>query len=264
MVEGATGAILYFQDQSHGGRARIEVFGNSSLDISDHFAPGITTGSIEGNGNVLLGGVGSISGATNLTVGSNNLSTTFSGVLQDGGQGGGIGGSLTKIGRGQLTLSGAGSYTGSTTIMGGTLLVANVSGSATGTGSVQVAAGTLGGIGTIAGPVTIASGSSAGFLSPGKATTPGTLALQSALTFDSLATYKVDLNSTTVTADQVVANGVTINSGAQFTPFDRGSSALTPGTVFNVINNTAATPIAGTFSNLADGRHLSSAAIPTL
>ncbi len=201
----------------------------------------------------MLGGAGSLYGASNLTVGSNNLSTTFSGVLQDGGQGGGIGGSLTKTGRGQLTLSGASSYTGGTTVMSGTLLVANVSGSATGTGSVQVAAGTLGGIGIIGGAVTIENGSTAGFLAPGKATTPGALTIQSALIFDSLATYKVDLNSTTAAADQVVANGVTINNGAQVSTTDLGTGTLAIGTVFIILSNTAASPIVGTFTNLVDG-----------
>ena len=48
-------------------------------------------------------------GVNNLTVGSNNLSTTFSGVIQDGG-------SLTKVGRGTLILTNANTYTGGTTI----------------------------------------------------------------------------------------------------------------------------------------------------
>ena len=65
----------------------------ATLDISQHNAPGVTTGSIEGSGLVFLGGV-------NLTVGTNNLSTTFSGLMQDGGISGGTGGSLTKTGTG--------------------------------------------------------------------------------------------------------------------------------------------------------------------
>jgi hypothetical protein len=34
---------------------------------------------------------------------------------------------------------------------------------------------------------------------------------------------------------------------------DRATSVLPSGTTFTVINNTAATPIAGTFANLPDG-----------
>jgi len=63
----------------------------------------------------------------------------------------------------------------------------------------------------------------------------------------------VEVNSSLVTTDEVIANGVTINSGAQFSFADIGSGTLTPGTVFTVIDNSAATPIAGTFSNLPDG-----------
>jgi hypothetical protein len=49
---------------------------------------------------------------------------------------------------------------------------------------------------------------------------------------------------------------VTINSGATTTIGDLGTGVLTSGTVFTIISNTAATPIAGTFSNLADGSTL--------
>ena len=164
-------------------------------------------------------------------------------------------GSLTKIGEGKLSLTKANTYTGGTAITKGTLLVKNKTGSATGTGAVQVNSGTLGGKGKIAGAVTVGSGSSPGaILLPGNsATKPGTLTINSTLTFNSDATYEVELNSSTATADKVVASGVTINSGAQFSFADVGGSALPPGTVFTAIDNIAATPIAGTFSNLADG-----------
>ena len=79
-----------------------------------------------------------------------------------------------------------------------------------------------------------------------------TLTIQSALTFNSDATHNCGLNTKSAKADQVVADGVTINS-AQFSLVDRGRVTLTQGIVFTVIDNTAATPIAGTFSNLADG-----------
>jgi fibronectin-binding autotransporter adhesin len=68
--EYGSGAI-FFSDTSTGGTARVEVFDNGYLDISGHQQPGVTIGSIEGSGNVLLG-------ANRLTVGTNNLSTSFS------------------------------------------------------------------------------------------------------------------------------------------------------------------------------------------
>jgi len=51
----------------------------------------------------------------------------------------------------------------------------------------------------------------------------------------------------------VIANGIIITSGAHFSFTDLASGTLTPGTVFTLIDNTAASPIAGTFSNLPDG-----------
>src|SRR5204862_40037 len=104
----------------------------------------VTVGSLEGTGKVLLGG-------NNLTVGSNNRDTTFSGVISDTSSGG----SLTKVGTGRLVLRHANTYTGGSTINCGKLVINNAKGSGTGTGAVQVNAGRLGGRGTIAGDVTI-------------------------------------------------------------------------------------------------------------
>ncbi len=56
-----------------------------------------------------------------LTVGNNSNSTTFSGALSDAG----LGGSLTKIGTGTLTLTGINNYIGGTTVTNGTLIVTN-------------------------------------------------------------------------------------------------------------------------------------------
>lgn len=186
-------------------------------------------------------------GANDLTIGD-NLSTTFSGTIQDTG-------SLEKVGNGTLSLSSANTYTGGTTITAGTLLVKNTTGSATGTGATQVTGGTLGGKGIIAGAVTVGTGSSTGgSLQPGKgASTAITLTLQSSLTFKSDGTYVWKLNSKKSKADQVIANGVTIQAGAQFDLNTVGNKKLTTGKVFTAISNTDATPISGTFANLADG-----------
>src|SRR6266480_2747517 len=242
--------LILFSEHSTGGKARVEVFGEGHLDISGQDGLGVTVGSIEGDGLVFLG-------ANNLTVGSNNLTTVFSGKVQDGGAYGGTGGSLTKVGTGKLVLRLRNTYTGGTIIKRGILMVNNLGGgSGTGSGPVEVNGGRLGGMGTIAGAVTVGSGRGReAILSPGyyHSTNPGSLTIQSPLSFNSDATYEVEGNSSSATADEVVANGVTIDSGAQFSFADLGSGTLTPGTVFTVINNTAAPPIAGTFSNLPDG-----------
>ncbi|PYK09548.1 MAG: hypothetical protein DME65_11740 [Verrucomicrobia bacterium] len=248
---GAGGSIQFFSD-STGGTASVDVRNN---DISEHFAAGerVIVGSVEGDGNVFLGGI-------NLTVGSNDLSTLFSGVIRDGGTNHGTGGSLSKTGTGVLILDHRNTYTGGTTINGGKLVVNNKNGSGTGSGPVQVKRGRLGGRGTIAGDVTVGDGSGRGAaLSPGNnAVTRGTLTIQGTLTFNPDAAYNFWLNTSDVTADEVIALGITINSDAQFSFSDFGGSALTPGTVFTVISDTAATPIAGTFSNLPDGATFSS------
>ena len=51
----------------------------------------------------------------------------------------------------------------------------------------------------------------------------------------------------------MIANGVTIESGAQFSFKQLGNKQLTAGTVFTALDNTSANPITGTFANLPDG-----------
>jgi len=107
-VDGSKGGMITFEDTSTGGTATITLNGNAKLDISTHNAPGVTVGSLAGAGSVLLG-------ANTLTIGSNNQSTTFSGVIQDSG-------GLTKIGTGDLSLSGANTYTAGSAVSEGVLM----------------------------------------------------------------------------------------------------------------------------------------------
>ena len=53
--------------------------------------------------------------------------------------------------------------------------------------------------------------------------------------------------------DLVIANGVTINSGAILDFDGTIHGRLTPGLVFTVISNTSANPVSSAFSNLPDG-----------
>lgn len=252
------GGEIFFWEDSNGGFARAKLLGNGSLDISQHNAPGTGIGSIQGNGKIFLG-------SNNLTVGLNNLNTTFSGIIGDGTTA--SGGSLTKLGGGKLMLSHANTYTGGTTLNGGTLLLQNKTGSGTGSGAVQVNNGILGGTGFINNAVTVGSGTLSGaiLLGGNAAKNPGTLTIKSALTFQSMSNYTCGLKRSTsqtgqvtAVAGKVTALGVTINSNVSFTFVDSGSGTLPIGAVFTLINNTSGTPIAGRFSNLADGMLLTS------
>jgi outer membrane autotransporter protein len=134
-ANGGDGGSIRFIFFSTGGTARAEVFGNGNLDISPTFASaGVSIGSIEGDGNVFLG-------SKKLTVGTNNLDTTFSGVIQDGGSTPGVGGSLTKVGTGTLTLSHDNTFTGAFDIENGTVAVDSLF--ALGAGNVTVNGGLL-------------------------------------------------------------------------------------------------------------------------
>jgi len=243
---GTSGGVISFSQNSLGGTTRCELFGTGSLALRQRSSPGITIGSLEGDGLVFLG-------ARNLTVGSNDLTTTFSGVIQDGGAGGGTGGSLTKLGRGYLTLASANTYTGGTIVSDGKLTVNNTTGSGTGTGPVQDPGGNLTGNGIIAGAVTVGGvHRTIAVLAPGSRQV-ATFTIQGSLTFAISGNYDWSYagNLRNVRFDQVLADGVVIKERTGFNFFPRGT--LRVGTVLTVINNTSASPIAGTFSNLADG-----------
>jgi fibronectin-binding autotransporter adhesin len=175
------------------------------------------------------------------------------GVIQDFDS---RGGSLAKIGLGTLTLTGANTYRGRTTVGGGTLVVENKTGSATGTGTLNVNAGTLGGGGTIGGAATIGTGRGAGAsLAPAFGSKKQvTLTLKSSLTLqaDATYTYTFKARGSEARTDLLIANGVTIN-GAKIKLKGKTHATLTPGSVLTVISNTSANPISGTFSNLVDG-----------
>ena len=72
-----------------------------------------TFGGLAGSTNLALSNTGG--SAVALTVGANNASTTYSGVLS------GNGGAVTKVGTGTFTLGSANTYTGNTTITAGVL-----------------------------------------------------------------------------------------------------------------------------------------------
>lgn len=121
---------LQFIDVSSGGNAAIINQAGGTVDISG-VDTSTTAGSIAGAGDFILG-------SNRLIVGSNDLSTEVSGVIS------GIGGRLDKTGAGTLTLTGANTYTGGTTI---------TSASSSSRSTLQL--GNASQAGSILGPVTV-------------------------------------------------------------------------------------------------------------
>ncbi len=141
--------------------------------------------------------------ATDGKIDVNGNSVTYANSIGNGGSGSLIALSSVASTNAILTLQGAGTYKGTTTITNVTLLVNNASGSATGTNQVIVQnGGTLGGSGTISGSVTIQSG---GQTLPG---TGVTNIIGGNLTYLSGAGANFNLTpSATNGNDQIVING---------------------------------------------------------
>jgi autotransporter-associated beta strand protein len=146
-----SGGSTQFLGASNGAVARFITNSGGVADISQLTTSGMTAGSIEGGGSYFLG-------SKAFTVGLNNLSTTVSGVIEDGGLGGGTGGSLVKTGTGTLTLTNVDPHSGGTTVDQGTLVVGDpntLRAALSGGGHVTVAQGaTFGGYGSVNGNVT--------------------------------------------------------------------------------------------------------------
>jgi autotransporter-associated beta strand protein len=124
-------------------------------------------------GIVTLAGGGQINGTGNST-----LTSTGTFEMQSGSVSailGGAGIALNKTTADTVILSAANTYTGLTTVSGGTLFANNATGSATGTGAVSVgASGALGGTGTIT-PTGTNAINVTGVLAPGGSVGTGTL-----------------------------------------------------------------------------------------
>jgi autotransporter-associated beta strand protein len=146
-----------------------------------------------------------------VTVNDGGFGITIAQVLSNGNNG--LDGGVTKTGAGTLTLTGANTYTGTTTVQSGGLFVNNASGSGTGTGAVKLNAGTLGGNGKISGAVSVGTGAQT--IAPGLAGLAGTLTI-GGLTTATSTTLALDLGSPGVAGSSdllAVTGNVSLNGG---------------------------------------------------
>ncbi|MFT3785383.1 MAG: autotransporter-associated beta strand repeat-containing protein [Tepidisphaeraceae bacterium] len=110
---------------NQGGSASAKfVMGDNSALIRVPFGTTLSMGSLSGGATSIIQGATNDAVTTTLSVGALNTSTTYTGIIANGTNAAvGLTG-LTKVGTGTLTLNGSAStYTGVTTITGGTLAV---------------------------------------------------------------------------------------------------------------------------------------------
>ena len=224
----------------NGGPVTLTGAGGVAID-SGATLGGSDTGAVGVNGG--LSGTGTVSlGSGNLTV-TQAVDSTFGGSVS-GSKG------VVKLGAGSLSLSGANSYTGATTVSAGTLALTG--GSLTGAGAITTAAGaTFGGSGSVVGAVTTSGTLSPGLAAAGKLST-------GSLSFAAGSKFSADLNGTAAGTDydQVSVTGTVNLTGAAL---DVRSSFTAPsGSTFVLIANDGTDAVTGQFlgaggSPLAEG-----------
>ncbi len=211
-------------------QATLNVASGALFDVD---AAAVRVSGLTGSGTVRLGLAGPYPDQK-LTVGVADATSEFAGVIENLD----ASAPFEKVGAGTLTLSGANTYTGTTTVSAGTLLVNGSLGNT----AVTVSAGTLGGSGSIGGSVDIDSGA---VLSPGSSIES---LIAGATTLDAGGIFKYEVSSSQLgnlgeAADLLVVNGSLDLTGSVLDFLDIGTN---PGgfvrdtTVFAMINYTGA------------------------
>ena len=176
---------------------------SNAVDMSAYAATGASASSSTTTVKVgsLSGVVGSTVGAGIWQVGSDNRDAVFNGVINSGA-------TVTKSGTGTWTLTGANLLTTLFTINGGTVIAANTTGSATGSGTVYVNnTGVLAGTGTVSGGVVINSG---GTIAPGN-NSIATLKLGNNLVLQNGSQTAIDISGTS--NDKITITGSVVLKG---------------------------------------------------
>ncbi len=206
--------------------------GSNNAQFMNRNGATINIGSLESTGpNTALNGTQSGTTASTYSIGALNTDTTFAGGIYNGGS---ATTSVIKLGTGTWTLSGSSTFTGTTTVSAGELLV---NGSITAS-PISISSGaTLGGSGTLG---AIATGATGGIIAPGSALgIAGTLTASAGMALSGTTTLAFDLSSSTSSGN----DKITVSSG---------NLALTASTLLFNINLLNGELGNGTY-NLIDG-----------
>jgi len=206
------------------------------LDGVQAFTSGISGTTLTLNGQLdLNGNVLTVTGAGNVT---------SNGVISSSG-------GITKSGSGTLTLGANNTYTGTTTMVAGSLLVNGSQSSS----NVNLVGGILGGRGRV-GAITGTGGS----IRPG-ASLPGILNSGN-VTLNPTTSFVVDLNGTIAGTDyrQLNVNGTVSLGGSVLDASANFQSTV--GQNFTIINNDGNDAVVGTFAGLAEGATLMLGGLP--
>jgi autotransporter-associated beta strand protein len=178
----------------------------------------VQIGSLTGGGTLAGPQSNAGNGDTLYVIGGNNSDSTFSGNISSNSAVASSDVIVNKIGTGKLTLNGASTYAGGTTVSAGTLRVNNSTNSATGSGDMEIFSGaTLTGSGIIGSSTTIDNGAT---LEPGDPT--GTLTISNNLTLNDNSILQFGLgtssDSVTVSGDLFLTGQLNVTNSGGFGP----------------------------------------------
>jgi len=214
------GALVSFFDTTTAWDKKFILFGDGvTPNLFNYDGMNTIVGSVNLNGNCVIGGAPAARGTP--------IQLSLNGPVFGTGN-------LIKPSQDVLSLGGTNTYSGTTSVSGGTLSVDGVN---QGAGMITVSAGgTLGGVGIIHSPVTIASG---GALAPGNTNTPmGTLTISNTLMLAGTTTMDLNKAGAVLTSD-LVTNISTLSLGGTL-QLNATGDPLAAGDAFKIFSFTTA------------------------
>jgi autotransporter-associated beta strand protein len=192
-------------------------FGSAAGLYNKNGGSTIYLGALFGGASAALSGASTATASlTTYVVGGINTNSVFNGVISDGGA---AATALVFNGPGSLALAGNNTFSGGTTVNGGSLYINSQAGSGTGSGPVSVNPGaTLGGTGVIGGQVSLAAGAT---LAPG-GNGAGTLTINNDLGLNNASVLQFELGTNSdqvsVTGDLTLGGTLNVSNAGGFGP----------------------------------------------